>query len=198
MAARTNDIEALLAHEQWTKAEEVIAKALEKEPEDHWLWARLAGVKYEQRDYQGALEAAEKSLKIVPDCPLALWSKANALEMLGNVPDAGGLYLGLFRRGLDQLKNPDEDADECWEGMDWTTRLMNDCLFRLAGCMAKLGERDKAIRGYLNFLRGLDLGTTGIHTRDDALECLRKLTRSKKAKREALTREMESLELQVS
>src|SRR5262249_26328292 len=67
-------IEALLNKGQWRRAEAVIRKQLQDNPEDHWLWARLAGAKYEQREYRGALDAAEKALEIVPDCPLALWS----------------------------------------------------------------------------------------------------------------------------
>src|SRR5437867_6470471 len=132
-------IELLMKREDWKQALRVIEQRLEKEPDDHWLWSRLSGVKYEQRDYQGALQAAEKALEIIDDCPLAIWSKATALEMLGKVRRAMGGYATLFNRGLEQLKNPDEDANECWEGRDWTESLMADCLFRTAGCLAKLG-----------------------------------------------------------
>jgi hypothetical protein len=55
-------IESLIEAGEWASAQGVIEKQLAKEPADHWLWARLAGVKYERRDYQGALDAAEKSL----------------------------------------------------------------------------------------------------------------------------------------
>ena len=72
-------IETLIQQGRWKQAERAIRKQLDKEPDDHWLWSRLSGVKYEQHDYQGALEAAEKALDIVPDCPLAGWSYAGAL-----------------------------------------------------------------------------------------------------------------------
>src|ERR1700687_5102880 len=100
-------IESLIGREDWKAAHDAIKKQLQKEPDDHWLWARLSGVKYELRDYQGALEAAEKALAIVPDCPLALWSYAIAQEMRGEIPEAMAYYKQLFHRGLQQLKNPD-------------------------------------------------------------------------------------------
>jgi tetratricopeptide (TPR) repeat protein len=188
-------IETLIQKEKWEQAETAIEKQLCKEPEDHWLWSRLSGVKYEKRDYQGALAAAEKALEIVPDCPLALWSKAGALEVRGKVDEAMMLYLQLARRGLEELKNPDQDADECWEGPDWTSALMADCVFRLAGGMAKTGKRDKAVETYRHFLGLGDLGIQGIYSHADALEMLNKLVRSKKARREAVVKMMELIEV---
>ena len=90
-------IESLLAAGEWESAEKVVTKQLAKEPDDHWLRSRLSGAKYERRDHQGALEAAEKALEIVPDCPLALWSYAGAVEMLGRTRDAVKVYLQLIR-----------------------------------------------------------------------------------------------------
>ena len=79
----SNRIETLIGKGDWKSARRAIEKQLDREPDDHWLWSRLSAVKYEQRDYEGALAAAEKALEMVPDCPLALWSYANALDMLG-------------------------------------------------------------------------------------------------------------------
>jgi len=184
-------IETLIRKSEWKQAQTAIEKQLGKEPDDHWLWARLSAVKYEQRDYQGALEATEKALEIVPDCPLALWSKAGAVEMLGKAEEAMGWYSQLFHRGLEQLKNPDEDANECWEGPDWTSGLTADCVFRTAGCLAKMGRRDNAVGTYRHFLSLVDLGMQGIYSREDALERLNKLVPNKKAKREAAVKVME-------
>ncbi len=178
-------IETLIKREDWKAGRRIIETQLQTEPDDHWLWARLSAVKYEQRDYQGALEAAEKALEIVPDCPLAGWSKAVALEMVGKTGEATEIYSQLFRRGLQQLKNPDEDANECWEGADWTSGLMADCSFRAAGCLAKTGQKHKAVEGYQYFLGFLDLGIPSIYSRKDALEKLNKLMPSKKAQQEA-------------
>jgi tetratricopeptide (TPR) repeat protein len=184
-------VESLIAKSDWKRARAAIEKYLTKEPNDHWLWARLSGVKYEQRDYQGALEAAEKALEIVPDCPLAIWSKAGALEMLGK-PEVG-MYAVLFERGRNQLTNPDEDANECWEGSDWTFGLMADCVFRVAGWLAKLDRRDDAVEAYRDFLWILDLGAQGIYAREEALDRLKKLVPTKKAKHAAAVRDISSL-----
>jgi tetratricopeptide (TPR) repeat protein len=174
-------IESLIEAGEWASAQGVIEKQLVKEPDDHWLWARLAGVKYERRDYQGALDAAEKSLKQVPDCPLALWSYAGALDMLGRTKEAGKIYIQLTRRGLQELNEPDEDANECWEGPDWTRGLVVDCIFRTADCLAKLGKRDDAVEWYSRFLNLLDFGMQGVYSRTDAAARLKKLASGKKA-----------------
>jgi tetratricopeptide (TPR) repeat protein len=196
----SNRIETLIAEGEWGSAQSAIEKQLHKEPDDHWLWSRLSAVKYEQRDYQGALEAADKGVQIVPDCPLALWSYANALDMLGNVREAGRVsrswsrsrshpqnvlgntreagrvYIQLLRRGLQELSQPDEDADECWEGADWTRGLVVDCMFRIAGCLAKMRKRQKAIEWYKRFLDQVVIGVQpGIYSREDAQVKLREL-----------------------
>ncbi len=186
-------IEALIKREDWKAARRVIETQLDKEPDDHWLWSRLSAVKYELRDYRAVLEAAEKALEIVSDCPLALWSKAGAVELLGRADEALKLYSQLFRRGREQLKNPDADANECWEGPDWTSGVMADCIFRIAGCLAKTGRRDNAVEMYRHFLGLRDLETLSIYSREDALEKLNKLVPSKKARREAVVKRMEEL-----
>ena len=199
-------IETLIRNGKWKQARTAIEKQLSKEPDDHWLWSRLSGVKYEQRDYQGALEAAEKALEIIPDCPLAHWSKAATVEMLGKTGEAMDLYARLFHRGLEQLENPDSDANECWEGPDWTSGLMADCLFRIAGCLAKgqpnprskLNRKDLAVETYQAFLRLLDLGVPSIYSRDDALVRLKKLVPSKDAKLKAAVKSMGKMELITS
>jgi tetratricopeptide (TPR) repeat protein len=172
-------IETLIGNGEWDAAQEAIEKELAKEPDDHWLWSRLSGVRYEQHDYDGALEAARKAVKIVPDCPLALWSKAGALDMLGRIPEAARIYRRLFQRGLQELKNPDEDAEECWEGPEWTRALMVDSLFRFALCLEKVGMKDMAAKVYCRFLDSLDMGQQGIYSAEDAKRRLRRLGRKK-------------------
>jgi len=192
--SRRARIESLIADGEWAAAQSVIEKQLVKEPDDHWLWARLSGVKYERRDYfQGALDADEKALKIVPDCPLALWSYAGALDMLGRTKEAGKVYIHLTRRAMKELNEPDEDANECWEGSDWTRGLVVDCIFRTADCLAKLGKRDDAVEWYSRFLNLLDFGMQGIYSRAEATAQLKKLASSKKAVPNVMER-MKSLE----
>jgi tetratricopeptide (TPR) repeat protein len=171
-------IEELIADEAWGQAQTVIEKQLAKEPHDHWLWSRLSAVKYEQRDYQGALADAEKALEIVPDCPLAQWDYAGALDMLGRPKEALAVYRDLFHRGDEQLETPDEDAEECWEGKEWTAGLITDCAFRAAGCLAKLGDPVAAEDLYRIFLAMVE-NAPGIYSRKDAEARLKKLQRQK-------------------
>jgi tetratricopeptide (TPR) repeat protein len=189
-----SQIETLIRKGEWKQAQTVIEKQLDKVPEDHWLWGRLSGVKYEQRDYRGALKAAQRAREFVPDCPLANWSFANASEMLGKIDGAIRQYAQLIDRGLKQLQHPDEDASECWEGADWTSGLVADCVFRIAGCLAKRGQRDKAVGTYRYFLSLADLGIQSIYSHQDALEKLNKLVPNKKVRREAAVKVIEETE----
>jgi tetratricopeptide (TPR) repeat protein len=184
-------IEARIRHADWKAARALIEKQLNLEPDDHWLWSRLSGVQHEQRHYRAALASAERALGIVADCPLALWSKAGAVEMLGKVDEALGLYLHIFRGGHAQLSHPDLDANECWEGSDWTAGLIADCQFRLAGCLAKTGQREAAVKAYQSFLSLTDLETKGIYSREEALKKLKKLVPTKEVRRAAAVKVME-------
>jgi tetratricopeptide (TPR) repeat protein len=189
----TTRIESLLKKGQWRQADAVIRMQLQDNPGDHWLWARLSGASFEQRNYQEALEAAEKAVTIVRDCPLALWSKAGALQMLGQPKEASTLYLDLARRGLKELLHPDADANECWEGADWTSSLVADCVFQAAACLAAMNSLEKAVETYRTFLSLIDIGMQGVYSREDALRRLRRLIPNKKAKRQMAAKLMEEL-----
>jgi tetratricopeptide (TPR) repeat protein len=186
----TDTIETLIERNDWAEARRAIEAELAKDPDDHWLWARLSGVKYEQRDYQGTREAAEKALEIVPDCPLAHWSMAGALDMLGQTAAAGKGYAMLVRRGIEELLEPDEDAKECWEGPAWTSGLVMDCIFRGARCQERLGNRPRAVELYEDFINLLDYHRMqqGIHTREEAAVRLKKLGSRKEVKQDAMKR----------
>ncbi len=185
----TDLIETQIKAGNWKSAQDVIEQQLKDEPDDHWLWSRLSGVKYEQRDYKGALAAADRALEIVPDCPLALWSRAGALDMLGKTREAAEVYKELLHRGGEEIINPDEDAEECWEGKNWTKGLLADCIFRTAGCLVKMGKeakarkrpeeatkfQQKAAEFYQIFLNLLDYERHGIYSREDAEARLKKL-----------------------
>jgi tetratricopeptide (TPR) repeat protein len=187
-------IETLIARRAWEPARRAIEKELAKAPEDHWLWSRLSGVKYEQFDYQGALEEAERALEIVPDCPLALWSRAGALDMLGRTKEALRVYMDLTRRGTEELTSPDADAEECWEGADWTRSLVVDCAFRMASCLAKLRKWGMAEAMYRHFLDLLKLGIRGIYSREDALARMEKLRGRRKATPDIMQKTVRFLE----
>ena len=75
--------------------------------------------------------------------------------------EAGRLYIDLTRRGLKELNEPDDDANECWEDADWTRGVVVDCIFRTAGCLAKIGKRADAVEWYNRFLGLLDFRNAG-------------------------------------
>jgi tetratricopeptide (TPR) repeat protein len=177
-----DQVESLIGQGEWEEAVKAIEEELRLDPDDHWLWSRLSTVKYEQRKYQEALDAANKALAIVPDCPLALWSLAGALDALGKTAEALKVYAALLGRGIEELLEPDEDANECWEGPAWTYGLVTDCIFRGGGCLAEIGQKEKAVRFYELFLELFDSRKRGIYSPEDAVERLKKLRkRSKKA-----------------
>ncbi|HLN32758.1 MAG TPA: hypothetical protein VK395_33825 [Gemmataceae bacterium] len=182
-----NRIETLIERGDWKTAQGVIEKQLQKKTNDHWLWSRLSAVKYELRDYRDALDAAQKALTIVPDCPLALWSYANAAEMVGETYGAFILYRKLARRGVQQLREPDADANECWEGPDWTAGLIADCVFRAALCMEKNKRGDLAAEGYREYLSLIEADSRipSIYSREDAIEKLKELMPNESDRREA-------------
>ena len=187
-------IETLIGAESWDLAESAIEEELAKDPDDHWLWCRLSTVRYEKRQYEAALECAEKALALVPDCPLALWDKAGALDMLGRWDQARRIYTQLLERGTNRLSNPDEDADECWEGKAWTKGLLADCVFRVAGCLEKTGHEQRAAELYSTFLSLLDHRVPSIYSRKQTLARLKKLESGRDSVFETLERASKSLE----
>jgi predicted Zn-dependent protease len=49
--------------EQWEKARALIEKALEKEPDSHWLLTQLGETYYEQRHYQEGVSTIDPPTK---------------------------------------------------------------------------------------------------------------------------------------
>lgn len=95
------EIERAIDAEDWQGARRLIRAGLKKAPEHHWLLARLALTHYEERDYATALQYGLQAVDIAPQCPLALWEVAGAMEMLGQSSAALRVYRKLTRRSLD-------------------------------------------------------------------------------------------------
>jgi tetratricopeptide (TPR) repeat protein len=171
-----NPLEAFLAEQAWPAALKEIDRQLQQDPDNHWLLSRRSDVLYEMWNYESARQAAEQALAVVPDCPLALWSYAGALDMLGRTEDAGGVYIHLIHRGAQQLSDPDADADECWEDAQWTLGLVADCMFRIAGCLARLQRTAQAFRLYAHFLSIHVLGARGLYSRKEAVTKIAQLS----------------------
>jgi tetratricopeptide (TPR) repeat protein len=169
-------IETLREQEQWPEMETAARDALVKDPKNHWLVTRLSDAIYEQKQYTAALEYADQALAIVPDCPLALWAKAGALDMLGRSQDALEHYVEIVKRGIQEIREPDEDAEECWEGQTWTFSLLTDCMFRIAGCLEDTGDIKGAAYRYKLFVSLLDAGNaSSLYSREQAEARLKKL-----------------------
>src|SRR5438309_778426 len=76
----TKVIDRLFAQERWADARAVLAKELAREPDSHWLRARLSTTYYEELNYDRALEEVEEARRLAPDCPLVLWEYAGTLD----------------------------------------------------------------------------------------------------------------------
>jgi tetratricopeptide (TPR) repeat protein len=163
-------VEKLIEEGRWVDARRAIDALLRDRPDDHWLLTRLSTTYYEMGDYEKALKLADRALKIAPGCPLALWDRASALDMLGREEEALRVYKMLLSRG--QLAIAE---DECGEGEEWAASLMADCLYR-AGCILKdLGRKFEAAKHYRAYLHMLDLGVRSIYDREEAAAKLRAL-----------------------
>jgi tetratricopeptide (TPR) repeat protein len=139
MSEVSDRIESLIDADDWKGARKVIRAALLTEPESHWLLSRLALTYYEEFKYEESLEYETRALALAPNCPLALWGYAGALEMLGREREALEVYRRLVRRGAESIA-----YGECGEGLARARGLVADSLYRMAGCYKSLGQSRKA------------------------------------------------------
>lgn len=165
-------IDRLIMAERWEEARAVIAKALQKEPDSHWLLTQLAETYYEQRQYRKALELLLQSRKIVPDCPLTLWHLAGTLDALGQGGEAIGLFIWLLRSQRTAVKDP------CWESEEWTAALKTDCVYRLGLCFKHAGRVEQAAFCLRKYLYLLSLGAPGSYPVEEVQQHLHELPES--------------------
>lgn len=164
------EVERALAADDLGRAEELLGAELERNPDDHWCWARLAAVRYDQRRYGEALECSERALALAPRCPLSLWERAGALDMLGRSAEAIVVWKGLLARGVERLAH-----GRCGEGKRWTESLLNDCRYRIAKAALELGDRRTAARCIREHLRRRRAGLYSCATRAEALKLQRRI-----------------------
>jgi tetratricopeptide (TPR) repeat protein len=141
----SDEIEVLIAAENWRAARRLIQRRLRGEPENHWLMTRLGLTYYEERDYETSLVYSQKALRLAPRCPLVLWDYAGTLDMLGRKAEAIAAFRRIVRRGVRSLAH-----GQCGEGLAWARGLVADCLYRLALCYRDLERTKLAVR----FLEG--------------------------------------------
>jgi tetratricopeptide (TPR) repeat protein len=163
-------INDLFEREKWAKAGRLLEQRLAKEPHNHWLLTRLGTTYYEQRDYQKALELTQEAHQLAPNCPLVLFDLASSLEMLGDDAQAVKTYAKLFQKGVKGIAE-----EECGEGVPWARSLLADCLYSVAGCLHRLGDRQKALGFMQQYLEWRAMGVKSIYSRKEVRERLREI-----------------------
>jgi len=158
----SSHIETLIAKEDWTRARKVIKASLRRDPSSHWLLTRLGLTYYEEFDYKRALKYHEEALRQEPECPLAKWDHAGALDMLGRLDEAISEYSELLDRGIDEIAHGD-----CGEGVAWASRLFADCHYRLASCHFKKGQIDRAKSSIASLRESLSKGAGTIYSHEE-------------------------------
>ena len=154
--SQRSPIESLIHAEQWSPARIRIRAALKDEPDSHWLLTRLGLTCYEQRKYGVALRYHDQALALAPNCPLALWDKAGALQMLGRHAEALELYRRLVRRRVTSIAR-----GPCGEGLAWARGFVADCYLRMADSFEALGKSPDSLR---SFEKHLEMRGPGCHS----------------------------------
>ncbi len=134
-----HSIDQLIRADDWNGARRLILRELKSTPDNHWLLTRLSLTYYEQKNYRTALKYSEEAFALAPNCHLVLWDLAGALDALGELDKAIGIYLALIRRGPKRIAN-----GPCGEGLGRARGLVADCYYRLALCYDKKGLRSMA------------------------------------------------------
>jgi tetratricopeptide (TPR) repeat protein len=150
------DIESLIRRNRWSEARRAILRELRTNPDSHWLLTRLGLTYYEQHQYARALEFAARAVKLAPNCPLALWDNAGALQMLGRHAAASDIYRRLIRRGVKRIAN-----GTCGEGLARARGLVADCHLRLSDSLHAIHRERDAVR---HFYKHLDMRGPGCHS----------------------------------
>jgi tetratricopeptide (TPR) repeat protein len=169
------EIESAMDREDWECARKLILRAMEKEPDSHWLRTRLGTTYYEQRRYAEALRHFRQARKLSPACPLVNWDYAGALEALGKHRQALRIYLGLIKKGPRRLGS----MDPCGEGFSRALGLVTDCLYSAALCWQGLDKKPTALRWFQAFLRARSRCRSSIYSPADALRHIEKLSNGK-------------------
>ena len=132
-------IEARIKASDWPGARRLIRAALRREPDSHWLLARLGLTYYEEQRYALALRWSEMALARAPRCPLVLWDYGGDLQQLGRHREALRVYARLVRRGANSIAQ-----GPCSEGPRWACGLVADALYRQAISYVALGQGRRA------------------------------------------------------
>jgi tetratricopeptide (TPR) repeat protein len=148
MHTKLKQAEALLWSNQYRKARDVYRAMLTESPDDHWLLTRIASTYYEERRYKLALRWSDRALKIMPECPLVLWNRADIQYMLGQDEDARQIWMRLIRGGVRAVLR-----NNCNEGVRWSRALIADCMADLGRSYADQSRYEEARKYFLASLK---------------------------------------------
>ena len=142
---KIQQLSKLEAKEKWQE-HIVLAKSLLKDdPENHvrnhWFLTRISSSYYEARQYRMALKYAKKALDLYPNCPLALWDLAGALDTLKEPRKAIEIWKKLLRKGVEKIA-----FNQCGEGLRRAESLLSDCRYRIGLSYSDLGKKKLAIK----------------------------------------------------
>jgi len=133
---------------KWTELREFLFKWLNEDPDNHWILLHIAEANYQEKQFDQALEYAEKAFKFAPRCPLAMWEYGETLDRIGRHEEAAFLYKRLIRKGINRVA-----YGECGEGIRWARMIINDSYYVLGVIYAGKDEftiAERYIKKYIS------------------------------------------------
>ncbi|PJF35122.1 MAG: hypothetical protein CUN49_12155 [Candidatus Thermofonsia Clade 1 bacterium] len=157
--------------QEWEKAVNAYARALQERPEDPDPYKYLGLALMQVKRYNDALKVLMKAHKIAPDDPVPLERSADVLERLGRLKEAATQYVSVAEIYLAQ-----RDIEKAIGNFERATLLTPGLLqihFRLAQLYERTGRKRAAVLQYLtlafNFQRSKD--------RDRAMQAIERALR---------------------
>ncbi|MFN7209368.1 MAG: tetratricopeptide repeat protein [Aggregatilineales bacterium] len=144
--------------QEWDKAVNAYARALQECPEEPDPYKYLGLALMQTKRYNDALKVLMKGHRLAPDDPVPLERSADVLERLGRLKEAATQYVGVAEIYLAQ-----RDIEKAISNYERATLLTPGLLqihFRLAQLYERTGRRRAAVLQYLtlafNFQRNKD------------------------------------------
>jgi tetratricopeptide (TPR) repeat protein len=141
MSSKQGIYDKLWKENKWDELRAHLFHWLADEPDDHWILAQIAECYYLTKQFEKALECAEKAWKSDSRCPMAIWLYAECLLRLKQFDAAEQLYRSLIRRGVNRIA-----YGQCGEGIRDARTVVNDSRYTLGIIQAYKDEFDLAER----------------------------------------------------
>ena len=137
--ALLNKYYSLFNNREWEKAEKILLKLLENEPDNFWLLTSISSLKYEMKKYEESREYSVLAYKLNPNSPLVLWDYAGVLFMLDEEEIAIEHLTKIIDMGEIKVA-----FEETTEGLKWAKSIINDSYFKIGQAHFYLNNLDKA------------------------------------------------------